>query len=330
MAASAGTVYLVGAGPGDPGLITLRGCRCLERADVVLYDYLVNPRILEHVRPATELVCLGRHGRGRIVTQAEINRQLVELSRAGKVVVRLKAGDPVVFAHAAEEIGALEAAHVPYEVVPGITAALAVGSYAGIPLTHGDAASSVALVTGQERRDKASPGLDYAALAQFPGTLVFYMGVTTVRHWTQQLTQAGKSPDTPAAIVRRCAWPDQEIVHATLGTLAERAEERHLRPPVLFVVGQVAALRSYRGWFVDRPLFGRRVLVTRPRHQSGRSPRCWTTWCWSRVAACDRNRPPGRLGARRSRVGPAGGVRLAGVRKRQRRAGLVGSFAGDA
>ncbi len=268
MPSNAGTVYLVGAGPGDPGLITLRGCRCLQRADVVLYDYLVNPRILDHVRPTAQLICLGRHGRGRIVPQAEINQQLIDASRAGKSVVRLKAGDPVVFAHAAEEIAALESARVPYEIVPGITAALAVGSYAGIPLTQSDAASAVALVTGQERRDKTAPGLDYAALAAFPGTLVFYMGVTTVSHWTDALIRAGKPADTPAAIVRRCAWPDQEVIDGTLGTLAQHAAERRLRPPALFVVGQVAALRSLRGWFIDRPLFGRQVLVTRPRHQA--------------------------------------------------------------
>ena len=268
MPSSAGKVYLVGAGPGDPGLITLRGCRCLAQADVVLYDYLVNPRILDHTRACAQLVCLGRHGRGRIVSQDEINRRMIELARDGKTVVRLKAGDPVVFARAAEEIAALESADVAYEIVPGITAALAVGSYTGIPLTQGDAASAVALVTGQERRGKDAPGLDYAALASFPGTLVFYMGVTTVAEWTGELIRAGKPHDTPAAIVRRCAWPDQEVIYGTLGTLTERAQERHLRPPALFVVGQVAALRSDHGWFVDRPLFGKRVLVTRPSHQS--------------------------------------------------------------
>lgn len=268
MAAVSGKVYLVGTGPGDPGLITLRGCQCLQRADAVLFDYLVNPRILEHAPAGAELVCLGRHGHGRIMPQSEINRHLIERASAGKNVVRLKAGDPIVFAHAAEEIGALHEAGVPYEIVPGITAALAVGSYAGVPLTHGDAASCVALVTGQERREKSSPALDYAALAAFPGTLVFYMGVTTVRQWSEALMRAGKSPDTPVAIVRRCAWPDQETVSSTLGMLAQCVDQRRLRPPVLFVVGQVAALSSPRSWFVDRPLFGKRVLVTRPRHQA--------------------------------------------------------------
>jgi uroporphyrinogen III methyltransferase/synthase len=167
-----GKVFLVGAGPGDPGLITLRGCQCLARADVVLYDYLVNEQILAHAREGAELVCLGRHGRDRIMPQDEINARLVALARQGRSVVRLKGGDPVVFAHAAEEIAALEAAGIAYEIVPGITAALAAGSYAGIPLTQGDAASAVALVTGQERHDKPAPELDYHALAAFPGTLV--------------------------------------------------------------------------------------------------------------------------------------------------------------
>src|SRR6478735_2516153 len=176
-----GKVYLVGSGPGDPGLITLRAAHLLAEADVVLYDYLVNPQLLSHARAGAELVCLGRHGRDRVMPQTEINERMIQAAGGGKCVVRLKAGDSIVFARAAEEIEILEAAGVPYEIVPGITAALAVGSYAGIPLTHGLSASAVALVTGQEREDKSAPGLDYGALATFPGTLVFYMGVTTAK-----------------------------------------------------------------------------------------------------------------------------------------------------
>lgn len=267
MAHTIGKVYLVGGGPGDPGLITLRGCQCLARADVVLYDYLINPQILAHANERAELVCLGRHGRDRIVPQDEINAQLVRHARAGRTVVRLKGGDPVVFAHAAEEIAALQKAAVPYEIVPGITAALAVGSYAGIPLTQGESASAVALVTGQQRKGK-SLGLDFPALAAFPGTLVFYMGVTTAKHWSAQLIAAGKPADTPAAIVRRCSMPDQQTIPCTLGTVAEEIQSRRLRPPALVVVGTVAALAARHGWFVDRPLFGVRVLVTRPAHQA--------------------------------------------------------------
>ncbi len=268
MSETVGKVYLIGSGPGDPGLITLRGCQLLERADVVLYDYLANPLIMARAKAGAELICLGRHGRDRIMPQAEISRRLVELARAGRTVARLKAGDPAVFAHAAEEIAALEAANIPYEIVPGITAALAVGSYAGIPLTHGDSASAVALVTGQEREGKPADNLDYAALAAFPGTLVFYMGITTAPHWTAALILAGKSKDTPAAIVRRCSWPDQETIPCTLGTVADEIEMRRLRPPALVVVGAVAALAPQGAWFAERPLFGASVLVTRPAHQS--------------------------------------------------------------
>ncbi|HEY2894897.1 MAG TPA: uroporphyrinogen-III C-methyltransferase, partial [Pirellulales bacterium] len=232
------------------------------------YDYLVNPQILSHARGGMELVCLGRHGRDGVTPQAEINERMIAAAREGKCVVRLKAGDPVVFARATEEIESLVAAGVSYEIVPGITAALAVGSYAGIPLTYGKSASAVALVTGQEREDKSAPGLDYGALASFPGTLVFYMGVTTAKRWTAALILAGKSPATPAAIVRRCSWPDQQTIPCTLGTVADEIEGRHLRPPALVIVGPVAAAREGQDWFSDRPLSGQRIVVTRPAHQS--------------------------------------------------------------
>ena len=173
---SAGRVYLVGAGPGDPGLITLRGVDCLRRADVVLYDYLVNPRILRHARAGAESICLGQHGRTRIWSQDEINDKMVAAATTGKCVVRLKSGDPAVFARGAEEAEHLARHGVPFEIVPGITVALAAGSCAGIPVTHRELASAVALVTGREDGDKEGASLDYAALANFPGTLVFTWG----------------------------------------------------------------------------------------------------------------------------------------------------------
>lgn len=265
---TAGHVYLVGAGPGDPGLITVRGVECLRLADLVLYDYLVNPQVLAHVPPTAATVCLGRHGRDRIMPQAEINDRLVREARAGKTVVRLKGGDPAVFARAAEEIEALAAAGIAFEVVPGITAALAAGSYAGIPITHRDLASAVALVTGHEQGDKAHAALDYRALASFPGTLVFYMGVTRAPTWTQALIAGGKPASTPAAIVRRCSWPDQLVVRTTLGRVVQEIDERRIRPPVMVIVGDVAGLEPTVAWFTARPLFGKRVLVTRPRHQA--------------------------------------------------------------
>ena len=264
-----GKVFVIGAGPGDPGLITLRGAECLRRADVVLYDYLVNPRILDQVSPTAEKVCLGRHGRGRLLEQDEINERTIAAARQGKQVVRLKGGDPLIFGRAGEELSALTAAGIPYEIVPGITAALAAGSYAGVPLTHRDWASAVALVTGREKGDKDPAEMDYAALAKFPGTLVFYMGVTTARHWSSELIVAGKPPETPAVIVRRCSWPDQSTARCTLGTVADEMAQRHVRPPVLVIVGEVAGLTPDTSWFVERPLFGHRVLVTRPAEQAG-------------------------------------------------------------
>jgi uroporphyrinogen III methyltransferase/synthase len=263
-----GMVYLIGAGPGDPGLITLRGCEVLRRADLVLYDYLVNAQILEQAAPSAERICLGRHGRGKLVPQDEINRTLVREAGRGRVVARLKGGDPAVFARAAEEVDALTAAGVPFEIVPGITAALAAGSYAGIPITHRDVASSVALVTGQEKPGKEASALDYGALARFPGTLVFYMGVTTAPVWSRALLDAGKPPDTPAAIVRRCSWPDQQVIACTLGEIPDVLAAKKIRPPALVIVGEVARLRQARTWFERRPLFGQTVLVTRPEHQA--------------------------------------------------------------
>lgn len=263
----AGRVYLVGAGPGDPGLITLRGAECLRRAQVVLYDYLVNPQILEHASPQAEIVCLGRHGQGRMLSQDAVNERLVAEALSGKIVVRLKGGDPAIFARAAEEIAGLTAAGIEFEVVPGITAALAAASYAGIPVTHRDAASAVALVTGHEC-DKEQPALDYAALAAFPGTLVFYMGVTSAAHWTSALIEAGKPSATPAVIIRRCSWPDQQTHRCTLGTVAKQVAARKLRPPAMVIVGEVAGLEPAVCWFTSRPLFGVNVLVTRPPGQS--------------------------------------------------------------
>ena len=263
-----GRVYLVGAGPGDPGLITWRGVQCLSIADAVLFDYLANPALLLHAPATAERICLGRHGRERIWTQEEINERLIALARQGKCVVRLKAGDPAVFARLSEELAALEAAGIAYEVVPGITAALAAASYAGIPLTERGRASAVAFVTGHEQDDKAASAIDFAALAAFPGTLVVYMGVTTARDWTQSLIDAGKRAETPAIMVRRCTWPDQQTIRCTLGTVAATIAEAHLRPPIDTIIGDLAADGETNSWFTKRPLFGQRVLVTRPRRQA--------------------------------------------------------------
>lgn len=266
---SRGKVYLVGAGPGDPGLLTVRGAECLNRADVVLYDYLAAPELLSHVRPSTELICLGRHGRGRLMSPAETCAAMVRYALQGRTVVRLKGGDPAIFARLAEELAALEDAGISYEIVPGVTAASAASSHAGIPLTDRDEASCVAFVTGHERHDKETDDtLDYAALAQFPGTLVFYMGITTAAHWSRELIAQGKPPGTPVAIVRRCTWPDQQTYLTTLGELPDFLTAKNIRPPAVMIVGDVARLRPPENWFGTRPLFGHTVLVTRPIHQA--------------------------------------------------------------
>jgi uroporphyrinogen III methyltransferase/synthase len=263
-----GKVYLVGAGPGDPGLITLRAVQLLARADAVLYDYLVNPAILAHCRPDAIKVSLGKHGSGRLLSQSEINDRLVAMSQVFGTIIRLKSGDPMVFGHAAEELDCLATNNIPFEIVPGVTAALAAASYAGIPVTHRETASAVAFVTGQEDVSKADSALDYAALARFPGTLVFYMGVTTAEHWSQALITAGKPAATPVAVLRHVSLPDQKRIDTTLGNVASVVISQKLRPPVVFIVGEVAAHGPAWTWFEKRPLIGQRILVTRPAHQA--------------------------------------------------------------
>jgi len=264
-----GKVYLVGAGPGDPGLLTLRGAECLAEADVVLYDYLAAPELLAHAPPGADLVCLGRHGHGRLMSQIEINTAMIRAAREGRTVVRLKGGDPAIFARLAEEISALEAMSIPYEIVPGVTAASAASSHAGVPLTDRDEASCVAFVTGRECGDKGeADSLDYGTLVQFPGTLVFYMGITTAPHWSEALIRHGKTARTPVAIVRRSSLPDQETITTTLGELPALLQSKKLRPPAVVIVGDVARNRPAANWFSSRPLFGKTVLVTRPEHQA--------------------------------------------------------------
>jgi uroporphyrinogen III methyltransferase/synthase len=255
------TVYLVGAGPGDPGLLTLRGLDCLRRADIVLYDYLVNPAILEHAPPSAELVPLGRRTTGRGLTPTEITDQMIAEARLGKTVVRLKGGDPSVFARGADEEVALRAAGVPFEIVPGVTTGLAVAAYCEIPITQQDDASAVALVTGHERDEKTESHLDYGALAAFPGTLVLYMGITRAAEWSQALMDRGKSPDTPVAIVRWCTRAEQQRTVCTLGKVVEVIAERGIRPPAVIVIGDVVGRAPEVPWFEARPLFGVRVLV---------------------------------------------------------------------
>ncbi len=267
MSQRTGKAYLIGAGPGDPGLLTLRGRQRLGEAELVLYDYLVNPRILQYARPDAELQCLGRHGHGRLISQEEIHEQMIAAARAGKIVARLKGGDPAIFGRTAEELAALDDAGIPYEVVPGISSAQAASSYTGIPLTHRDASSCVALVTGQQCLDPERP-LDMAGLAQFPGTLVFYMGVTSAPKWSTELIAHGKPSETPVAIVRRASWPQQQTMTTTLGELPAVLAATKVRPPAIVIVGEAVAQRAATDWFASRPLVGQTILVTRPIEQS--------------------------------------------------------------
>ena len=261
-------VYLIGAGPGDPELLTLRGARCLRNCDVVLYDGLSNAEILRFA-PDAEHICVGKHGQSRIWTQSEIIDEMLRHAAAGKTVARLKGGDPAVFARTAEEVSALNDASVPFEIIPGITAALAAGSYAGIPITHRKIASAVALVTGHEEPGKTESALDWDALARFPGTLVIYMGVTTAKTWTDALIQAGKDPATPAALIRRCSHPDQATIRCRLDEIADQlTPASRFRPPVIAIIGEVATLADSMNWIQKRPLHGQTLLVTRPAAQA--------------------------------------------------------------
>ena len=246
------TVYLVGAGPGDPGLITLRGVECLAQADLVLYDYLVNPAILKHARNSAELICLGHHSTGRALSPEEIVAKMLEAALGGKTVVRLKGGDPSIFGRGADEIEPLRQAGIPLEIVPGITAGLATAAYCEIPITHHEDASAVALITGRERQGKPASRLDYEALANFPGTLIFYMGVRKAERWSSALIKHGKPPQTPVAIVRWCTRQRQQTVRCTLATVVEVVKEQGLSPPAVFVVGKVVDRAPELSWFDEQ------------------------------------------------------------------------------
>ena len=244
-----GRVAIVGAGPGDPELLTLRAKACLERADVVLYDYLVNPAVLQHARPGTELIFVGKRGHGPSVPQREIDDMLVAYARAGSYVVRLKGGDPFVFGRGAEEAEALVAAGIPFEVVPGVSAAVAVPAYAGIPVTHRGLASSFAVLTGHEAPGKDESDVDWAAAAGTTGTLVLMMGVSNLERIAERLIALGRSPETPVAVIRWGTYEFQETVTGTLETIGAILDQRPMKPPAVIVVGDVVGLRERLSWF---------------------------------------------------------------------------------
>ena len=258
-----GIVYLVGAGPGDPGLITVRGQEVLRQADVVLYDHLVSPRLLEGCAPHTTRVYVGKAHDGPTVSQRTITSRLICEARAGKTVVRLKGGDPFLFGRGGEEALALAQAGLSFEVVPGVTSAFAVPAYAGIPVTHRGLSSSVAILTGHEDPAKPSRALEWERLARACDTLVCLMGVEQLPRIVAQLLRHGRGPATPCAVIEQGTHPSQRTVTGTLRTIAPAAARAKVRPPAVLVVGEVVSLRERLAWVERRPLWGMRILVTR-------------------------------------------------------------------
>ena len=320
MADSAGRVYLVGAGPGDPGLLTLRGLECLRLANVILYDRLVPTRLLDFAPPEAECVCLTDLGTHRPERWPLLLERMIACARAGKVVVRLKGGDPFVFARGGEEAQALREAGIDYEIVPGVTAALAAAAYAEIPVTHRAGASNVTFVTGHECPGKGSPGVDWARIAALPGTVVLYMGMTRLAEIVQALKSHGKPGATPVAVVENASRGDQRTLQSTLEKLPEAVQRSGMHAPSLVILGEVVKLRPEESWAERRPLQGQRILIARPGEQG--------------TALVAPSRCPGRgvLAGARARHCPtrfldAGGrchrspcrFRLASVHERQRR-----------
>ncbi len=272
--AQPGRVYLVGAGPGDPGLLTARALELIAAADVILYDRLIGAAALDGARPKAELLFVGKEGGGESVPQEETQALMIARAQEGNAVVRLKGGDPFVFGRGGEEVLALRAAGISYEIVPGVTAGVAAAAYAGIPVTHRGLAGAVALVTGHPRADTPPDGegeeaaLDWPALAAFPGTLVLYMGVRRLSGIAASLIAAGRSASEPAAVVERGTLPDQRVVTGTLQTIAEKAGREAIQAPSIIVVGAVAALAEQLSWLGTKALGGRTVAVTRARAQA--------------------------------------------------------------
>jgi len=258
-----GFVYLVGAGPGRADLITVRGAEVLGLADCVIYDKLANPSLLKFARKDVELIHVPKRiGKGSC-TQDEINRMLVENAGAGKIVVRLKGGDPCVFGRASEELAALTEAGIGFEIVPGVTAGVAVASYAGIMLTDRDTSSQVAFITGQEAPGKEVTGIDWNLLAKFNGTIVFYMGVGHLESIARRLIEEGRDAQTPAAVIAEATFPTQRVVRAPLAKIHEQFERQKIKPPAIVVIGDVAGGDTRFDWFMNRPLFGKTIVATR-------------------------------------------------------------------
>ncbi|MDA3832706.1 MAG: uroporphyrinogen-III C-methyltransferase [Spirochaetales bacterium] len=263
-----GKVYLIGAGPGDPGLITVKGLECIKNADVIIYDYLAAPVLLKHARENAEIIYVGKKGSSHTLPQDKISDLIVEKASMGLTVARLKGGDPFIFGRGAEEAEELIEAGIPFEVVPGVTSAIAAPAYAGIPLTHRSFTSTVAFVTGHEDPTKEKSNIDWASLVKGLGTIVFLMGVKNLPNITKQLISHGMQSDMPVALVQWGTTPRQFTVSGTLDNIVERVKSAGLKSPAIIIVGGVVKLRETMKWFENRPLSGKRIVVTRAREQA--------------------------------------------------------------
>jgi uroporphyrinogen III methyltransferase/synthase len=260
-----GKVYLVGAGPGRADLITLRGAELLKTAECIIYDKLANPALLSYAGPNAEIMHVPKRISGRSFTQDEINRMLVEKASEGKTVVRLKGGDPCIFGRGTEEARVLADAGIEFEIVPGITAAIAAAEYSGVMLTDRDYSSQVAFITGHEADGKRQSSIDFSILAKFPGSIVFYMGMGGLQYITDQLIQNGMDKNTPAAVIANATFPTQRIGKAPVSLIAEKCRQENLEPPAIVVIGKASAGDTKLDWFMTQPLFGRTIVVTRDR-----------------------------------------------------------------
>ncbi len=263
-----GKVYLIGAGPGDPGLITVKGLACLKKADVVVYDYLANEQLLSSAKEGAERVYVGKRGGDHTLSQEKINALIIKSAEDGKIVARLKGGDPFIFGRGGEEAEEMAKAGVPFEIVPGVTSAIAAPAYAGIPLTHRDFTSTVAFITGHEDPTKEESKIAWDKISMGAGTLVFLMGAGNLPTIAAELMKNGRDPETPVALIRWGTLPEQETTLGKLGTIGEIVQTKKIKPPVIILVGEVVSLRDKLNWFEKLPFFGKRILVTRSREQA--------------------------------------------------------------
>ena len=319
-------VYLIGAGPGDPGLLTIKGKDILEKADVVVYDYLANDTLLGYARPDAERIYVGKVAGNHALPQDGINKLIIEKAKEGKIVARLKGGDPYIFGRGGEEAEELLDAGVPFEEVPGISSTIAGPAYAGIPLTHRSFSSSVTLITGHENPDKPGSVHNWKALAASANTLVFVMGMKNLPDIARNLIEAGLSPDTPAALVHWGTTAKHRSLAATLGTLHEEGVRQGFTNPSVIIVGKVVTLRDRLNWFEQKPLLGRSVVVTRAREQaSGLAAQLADLRRRGHPVPHHRHQAARRLLQRRRRRPQSRRIRLAHLHLRQRRQMFLGT-----